>query len=188
MGADYLAYALMDSTIDGYYVVMEAIGDLIEQIDIQVTSGEMEDAPESINSLKRQILIMKRSLWPLREVIGSMSRKESGLVKDSTIIFIRDIYDHVIELIETLETSREVLSSLLDLHMSVVSKRMNEVMQVLTIIATIFIPLTFIAGVYGMNFLNIPELQWEYGYYLIWGIMIMIGLLLVGYFRRKKWF
>ena len=187
MGSDYLAYALMDSIIDNYFMVMEAIGDQIEDIDMKVSSGVMEDTPKVINSLKRQMLIMRRSLWPLRDVINNMSRNESGLIQEDTRLFIRDIYSHTIELIETLETFREVLSGLLDMHMSAMSNRMNEVMKTLTIIATIFIPLTFIVGIYGMNFANMPELSWKWGYYVTCVIMIAIALSLLVFFRRKKW-
>jgi magnesium transporter len=187
MGPDYLAYALMDSIIDGYFSVIEGMGDIIEDIDIKVSSEAMEEAPKMINTLKRQMLVARRSIWPLREVIASMTRNESGLIGESTRIYVRDIYDHTVELIETIETFRDILSGLLEMHMSAVSKRMNEVMQVLTIIATIFIPLTFIAGVYGMNFINMPELTWEYGYPITWVVMIAIAVVLMVYFRRKRW-
>jgi magnesium transporter len=187
MGPDYLAYSLLDSIIDNYFKVMESIGNWIESIDLEVSSGFMEDAPKVINAMKRQLLIIRRSLWPLRELINSMNRSESPLITDPVAIFIRDIYDHTVELIETMETFRDVLSGLLDMHMSSVSNRMNEVMKTLTIIATIFIPLTFIAGIYGMNFANMPELNWDWGYYMIWVAMITLALLLVLYFRRKHW-
>lgn len=187
MGPDYLAYSLLDSIIDNYFEVMESIGDWIESIDLEISSGFMEDAPKIINSMKKQLLIIRRSLWPLRELINSMTRSESPLITDPVAIFIRDIYDHTVELIETMETFRDVLSGLLDIHMSSVSNRMNEVMKTLTIIATIFIPLTFIAGIYGMNFANMPELNWDWGYYIVWVAMISLALLLVLYFRRKHW-
>jgi magnesium transporter len=187
MGPDYLAYSLLDSIIDNYFEVMEGIGNWIESIDLEISSGFMKDAPRIINSMKKQLLIVRRSLWPLRELINTMARSENTLITDAVAIFIRDIYDHTVELIETMETFRDVLSGLLDIHMSSVSNRMNEVMKTLTIIATIFIPLTFIAGVYGMNFANMPELNWDWGYYMVWIVMISLALLLVLYFRRKHW-
>jgi magnesium transporter len=187
MGPDYLAYSLLDSIIDNYFEVMEGIGNWIERIDLEISSGYMVNAPRIINSMKKQLLIVRKSLWPVRELINSMVRSESPLITDPVVIFIRDIYDHTVELIETMESFRDVLSGLLDLHMSSVSNRMNEVMKTLTIIATIFIPLTFIAGIYGMNFANMPELNWDWGYYVVWIVMISLALLLVLYFRRKHW-
>jgi magnesium transporter len=140
-----------------------------------------------MHALKREMIYVRRSVWPLREVINGLERAESPLIKQATGIFLRDVYDHTIQVIDTVETYRDMLSGMLDIYLSSVSNRMNQVMKVLTIIATIFIPLTFIAGVYGMNFKWMPELEWRWGYFLIVGIMLAIGILMVIYFRRKRW-
>ena len=133
------------------------------------------------------MIFLRKSVWPLREVIGRLERAESPLIQKTTGIFLRDVYDHAIQVIDNIETFRDMLSGMLDMYLSSVSNRMNEVMKVLTIIATIFIPLTFIAGVYGMNFKFMPELEWRWGYFLVWGVMIAVGVSLMVYFRRKKW-
>jgi magnesium transporter len=137
--------------------------------------------------LKREMIYLRKSVWPLREVISALERAESDLVKDSTGIFFRDVYDHTIQVIDTVETYRDMLSGMLDMYLSSVSNRMNEVMKVLTIIATIFIPLTFIAGVYGMNFKYMPELGWRWGYFIVLAFMLGLGVLMLIMFRRKKW-
>ncbi len=140
-----------------------------------------------IHRLKRQMIFLRKSVWPLREVISRMERAESPLLKKTTGIFLRDVYDHTIQVIDNIETFRDMLSGMLDMYLSSVSNRMNEVMKFLTIIGTIFIPLTFLAGVYGMNFRFMPELEWKYGYFVVWGVMIAVGASLLVYFRKKKW-
>jgi magnesium transporter len=145
------------------------------------------EALQVIHKLKRETLFLKRAVWPLREVVNSMLKMESHLIKDSTSIFLRDVYDHTIQAIETTETYREMVAGLQELYLSSVSNKMNEIMKVLTIIATLFIPLTFIAGIYGMNFEFMPELKWKFGYFAVWLIMLIAALGMFIYFRRKKW-
>jgi magnesium transporter len=187
LDADYLAYALMDTVVDAYFVALERIGDHIESIEDDIVSSPVPAHMQELHRLKREILFVRKSVWPLREEIGSIMKSESPLIKEGTVVFIRDLYDHTIRVIDIVETNRDILSSMHDTYLSSVSNRMNEVMKVLTIIATIFIPLTFIVGVYGMNFDNMPELRWHYGYYGIWGIMGSLGVGMVAYFRKQRW-
>jgi magnesium transporter len=186
-GDDYLAYALIDTIIDQYYVILENIGEVIEEIEVDLMSHPEIETLQQIYYLKREMIYLRKSVWPLREIIGTLDRSESELIKEETSRFLRDVYDHTIQAIDMVETYRDMLSGMLDLYLSSISNRMNEVMKVLTIIATIFIPLTFIAGIYGMNFDNMPELGWELGYYFIWVIMIIIAVFLVLYFKKKRW-
>lgn len=187
MGADYLVYALMDAVVDNYFTVLEKIGEDIEEIEEEIVANPAPETLQALHHLKRQMLILRKSVWPLREVIGRLERWELKLVKESTDIFLRDVYDHTIQVIDSVETFRDVLSGMLDVYMSSVSNRMNEVMKVLTIIATIFIPLTLVAGVYGMNFRYMPELDWTWGYPFVLLIMGLVGLMMIFYFRRRKW-
>ncbi len=192
-GSDYLAYALLDAVVDSYFVILEEVGEKIEDMEEELVSNPTTETLHEIHKLKREMIILRRSVWPLRELVSGMERAGSSLIHKDTEIYLRDVYDHTIQVIDTIETYRDMISGMLDIYLSSVSNRMNEVMKVLTIIATIFIPLTFIAGIYGMNFnpqsspLNMPELNWYYGYPAIWTVMFLIGLLLFLYFRRKKW-
>lgn len=186
-GPDYLAYALIDTVVDNYFDALETLGEKIEaQEEVLVVQPGTEDL-QQIHILKREMLLFRKALWPLREVIGCLSRGESALVQDSTLLYIRDVYDHTIQAIDTLETYRDIVSGMLDIYLSSVSNRMNQIMKVLTIISTIFIPLTFIVGVYGMNFKNMPELEWEWGYPLVWLLMITLFLAELKFFRNRKW-
>jgi magnesium transporter len=187
MGPDYLAYALLDSIVDDYFVVLEKLGEQVEDLEDELVSNPRKETLNRIHRLKRQMIFLRKSVWPLREVISRMERAESPLVLKATGIFLRDVYDHTIQVIDNIETFREMLSGMLDMYLSSVSNRMNEVMKFLTIIGTIFIPLTFLAGVYGMNFKFMPELEWRHGYFVLWGLMIAVGLSLLAYFRKKKW-
>ncbi len=187
MGADYLAYALLDAVVDSYFGILEQIGDQIEQLEDELV---MQPAPETmgrIHHFKREMILLRKAVWPLRELIGGLQRSESPLIAESTAIFLRDVYDHTIQIIDTVETFRDVLSGLLDLYLSSISNRMNEVMKVLTVIATVFIPLSFIAGVYGMNFDFMPELHWRWSYPLLWLVMLAVACGMYGYFRKKRW-
>jgi magnesium transporter len=188
MKSDYLAYALMDAVVDHYFLAVELIGDRIEEIDDQILEEPNPENIKEIHLLKRGILNMRKAVWPLREEIGTLGKNESGLIHQESKIFWRDLYDHTIQIIDMVETYRDILGGMHDTYLSSVSNRMNEIMKVLTIIATVFIPLTFIVGIYGMNFQNMPELKWTYGYYMVWGIMLAIGIGLMTYFKRKKWF
>jgi magnesium transporter len=186
-GADYLAYALVDSIVDGYFVVLETFGEYIEALEEELVADPDRKTLQKLNDMKRETIFLRKSIWPLREVISALQREESVLVEDSTRVYLRDVYDHTIQVIDTVETFRDILTGMLDIYLSSVSNRMNEVMKVLTVIATIFIPLTFIAGVYGMNFRFMPELGWRWGYPITWLIMVVIGVLMVVFFKRKKW-
>jgi magnesium transporter len=187
MGPDYLAYSLIDAVVDNYFIILENLGERVEALEEKLISDPKRETLHALHVLKREMIYLRKSVWPLREVISGLERAESGLIKEPTGIFFRDVYDHTIQVIDTVETYRDMLSGMLDIYLSSISNRMNEVMKVLTIIATIFIPLTFIAGVYGMNFKFMPELEWRWGYFLIVGIMLAIGLVMVIYFRRKRW-
>lgn len=193
MSSDYLAYALVDAVVDHYFVVLEHIGEKIETLDGEVSDNPKPECLRTIRSLKRQLIFMRKAVWPLREVIGALERTESDLIKESTEPYLRDLYEHTIQIIDTVETHRDMVSGLLDLYHTGISNRMNEVMKVLTIFATIFIPLGFLAGVYGMNFdtgvspFNLPELGFRFGYPMFWCAVILVGGGLLWFFRRKKW-
>lgn len=187
VGADYLLYTLIDTIIDYYYVILENIGDRLEAIEEDLLTDANGDSLNTLYRLKKEMAVVRRSVWPLREVVNKLERDELKLIKKDTRIFFRDVYDHTIQVIDTVETYRDMLSSMVDLYQSTISNKMNAVMKVLTIISTIFIPLTFIAGIYGMNFDYIPELNWHYGYFAVWAIMLALALMMIYLFRRKKW-
>ena len=187
-GPDYLAYALMDAVVDSYFLILEKIGEDIENIeDRLVISPEKEDL-HKVHQLRRDLIVLRKSVWPLREALSSMQRNETGMVKKSTEIYLRDVYDHTIQVIDTIESYRDMVVGMLDVYLSSLSNKMNEVMKVLTIIATVFIPLTFLAGVYGMNFVHFPELHYEWMYpWGFWIFTIMVIGLMLWYFERRKW-
>jgi magnesium transporter len=187
MRADYLAYSLMDAIVDNYFIILEKLGDKIEFLEEKLIATPGSETLKIIHDLKREMIFLRKSVWPLREVLGALERGDSSLVQDSTRIYLRDIYDHTIQVIDTIETFRDMLSGMLDIYLSSVSNRLNAVMKVLTIIATIFMPLTFLAGIYGMNFEFMPELGWRWGYPLIWMVMLGIGIFMLFYFKKKKW-
>ncbi|PIQ63116.1 MAG: magnesium and cobalt transport protein CorA [Bacteroidetes bacterium CG12_big_fil_rev_8_21_14_0_65_60_17] len=186
-GADYLAYALLDTIVDHYFHVIEYIGDEIDALEAEILARPSTEALARINRYKREVLSLRKSIWPLREVLGGLDRSDSGLITERTKMYLRDVYDHTIQVVDMLETYRDLLAGLTDLYMSTVSLKMNEVMQVLTIVGSIFIPLTFVAGIYGMNFEVMPELQWEYGYFAAWGLMVTLALGMLLFFKRRKW-
>ena len=186
-GADYLAYALMDLIVDNYFVTLEQFGDQVEFMEDEVVRRAVPATLQTVHHLKNHMIILRRSLWPLREVIARLERRESPLIHDATAVYFKDVYDHTIIAIDTVETYRDILSGLLDIYLSSVSNRLNEVMKVLTIIATIFMPLTFLAGVYGMNFKYMPELEWHYGYFALLGFMALLAGCMVLYFKKRKW-
>ncbi|MBT8507426.1 magnesium transporter [Methanomicrobiaceae archaeon CYW5] len=186
-GSDYLLYALVDSIVDNYFVVFEWIGEIIEEIEDELIHNPAPDILETIYALKRDLIYIRKVIYPLREVTAQLERGDSDLINDSTQVYFKDVYDHVIQLADYVETYRDMSSGMLDIYLSSVSNRMNEVMKVLTIIATIFIPLTFIAGIYGMNFAYMPELGWRMGYPSALGVMAVIVIIMLIYFRRKQW-
>jgi len=187
MKPDYLAYALIDTIVDHYFIVLEKLGEKIEGMEEELVTNPTPETLQNIHTLKRELIFLRKSIWPLREVISVLERGESSLIDESTGIYLRDVYDHTIQVIDTVETFRDMVSGMLDIYLSSISNKMNEVMKVLTIIATIFIPLTFVAGLYGMNFKYIPELEWHWGYFAVLFLMVIIGFVMVLYFRNKKW-
>lgn len=187
MASDYLAYAVVDAVVDGYFKVLERIADEMETLEQDLLNNPGPEVLRRIHHLKREMIFIRKSVWPLREVISSLDRGDSELIHEATRIFLRDVYDHTIQIIDTVETFRDILAGMLDTYLSVVNNRMNEVMKVLTVIATIFIPLTFIAGIYGMNFKFMPELEWHYGYFGILLVMLLVTLGMIFYFRKKDW-
>jgi magnesium transporter len=187
MGADYLAYTLLDSIVDDYFIILEKLGEKIEFLEEKLVTRPKPETLQTIHHLKREMIFLRKAVWPLREMISGLERNESSLIKESTRIYLRDVYDHTIQTIDTIETFRDMVSGMLDIYLSSVSNRLNSVMKVLTIIATIFMPLTFLAGIYGMNFKYMPELEWRWGYPFIWLIMIGIGTFMLVYFKKKNW-
>ena len=186
-GSDYLAYTIIDAIVDNYFIILEDMGEKIEGLQEDVISRPDPSNLKVIQDTKRHLVYLRRSIWPLREAISSMQRSESPLIGESIGPYMGDVYDHTIQVIETIETLRDTVSGTLDIYLSSMSNKLNEVMKVLTMIATIFIPLTFIAGVYGMNFKHMPELEWKWSYPVLWIAMVLLGSLMLIGFRRKKW-
>lgn len=186
-GADYLFFAILDSVIDNYFLVLENIDHKIEILEEEVYDNPTPDTAKKIQQVKKEVLKVRRYIFPVKELVNRLIDTESPLITKDTKLFLRDALDHSIEINESLQIYREMSMSLMEMYMSNMSNKMNEVMKVLTIMASIFIPLTFIAGIYGMNFDNMPELHWEYGYYMVWGLMIILFLGMMVYFKRKQW-
>jgi magnesium transporter len=187
LGPDYLLHSLIDAVVDNYFVILEEIGRRIERLEDELLESPTHKTSHAIHDLKRDLIYIRRSVWPLREVIGAMTKGDLPQLRDATAIYFKDVHDHTIQIIDTTESFRDMVSGMLDVYLSVISNRMNEVMKILTIFASIFIPLTFVAGVYGMNFKNMPEIYWHYGYYFALGIMAVTALGLLGFFKYKKW-
>jgi magnesium transporter len=187
MKADYLAYALVDSVVDSYFKILERFAERIESMEEELVSDPTEKIPQQIHAMKREAILLRKSVWPLREAISGLQRSESDLIGEVTSVYLRDVHDHTIQIIDTIESFRDMVSGMLDIYLSSISNKMNSIMKVLTIIATMFIPLTFVAGVYGMNFQFMPELKWKYGYAAVWAVMLTLAVVMVIYFRRKKW-
>jgi len=185
--SDYLGYALFDEIVDNYYVVLEGLGDTIEELEEEILNRPSQDSIEQLHALKREILFLRKAVWPLREMAQSLEREDHILISDVVRPYLRDVYDHTIHIIEIIDSYRDLLSGLLDLYMTTISNTMNNVMKVLTIIATIFIPITFVAGIYGMNFKYMPELEFEHGYFYALGLMGAITMVMIVYFHRKRW-
>lgn len=185
--SDYLAYALIDTIIDNYFVILEKLSDHMELLEEGLLTHPSHKTLQSIIALKHELLLMRKSIWPLREVINRLNKTETSLIATQTEPFIRDLYDHTIQIIDTIETLRDFTSSMVDVYLSSVSNRMNQIMKVLTIISTIFIPLTFLAGLYGMNFENLPELRWQYGYFALLGFMFIVSCIMMYFFYKKGW-
>jgi len=186
-GADYLTYALVDNLVDHYYTVLDAIEDKIETLEDSLLEKPDGSTKEKIHYLKKEVIRVRKSIAPLREAIGRFSKSDSPIIEESTITYIRDVYDHTIQIMDSVDNFRDVLNGLQDLYLSEISFRMNQVMQVLTIITTIFVPLSFLAGLYGMNFEYMPELHFRYGYFVLLGVMFLVGVGLVIWFKRQRW-
>jgi len=187
MGPDYLAYALMDAVVDNYFGILEKLGEEIESLEEQLIMEPTERTLQQIHNLKREMISLRKSVWPLREVLSGLERSGSSLINESVGIYLRDVYDHTIQIIDTIESFRDMVSGMLDIYLSSISNKMNSVMKVLTIIATIFIPLGFFAGVYGMNFRYMPGLEWPRSFGVFCLVMVLIGIGMLMYFRKKKW-
>ena len=187
MSSDYLAYALLDAVVDNYFAILERLGDKIEDMESELVGNPNQKILQAIHHLKGDVIFLRKSVWPLREVVSGLERGESKLIKKPTRVFFRDVYDHTIQVIDNVETSRDMVSGMLDIYLSSISNRMNEVMKVLTIFAAIFIPLTFIAGIYGMNFQYMPELNWRWGYFVVLAFMASAAIIMLFFFKKKKW-
>jgi magnesium transporter len=187
LGADYLAYALLDTVVDHYFVVLERFSEVTERLEETLIQHPDPNALGTLHALKRQMILLRKSIWPLREVVSGLQRVESPLITDATQLYLRDVYDHTVRVIDTIETLRDLLSGMLDIYLSGLSYRLNDVMKMLTVIATIFIPLTFLTSIYGMNFADMPELKWRWGYPAVWLLMVTVGGGMVYYFRKKRW-
>lgn len=186
-GSDYLAYSLIDSVVDGYFVIFEWLGERIEEVQERLVTDPTVANLQAIHSLKSEMINLRKAVWPLRDVISNLERVESPLIRKETLVFLRNVYGHTIEIIETIESYRDLISGMIDIYLSSISMKLNEVMKVLTIIATIFMPLTFIVGIYGMNFRHMPELSWRFGYPVVLLALLTVGVSMLVYFRRKKW-
>jgi magnesium transporter len=186
-GADYLFFALIDAIIDNYYVVLENINDRIDSLEAEVYDYPKPETAQRIQMLKKDVLKIRKWVFPVRDLVHRLKETEHPLITKDTKIYLRDALDHSTEINEDLHVYREMSMTLLEMYMSTVSNRMNEVMKVLTIMASIFIPLTFLAGIYGMNFENMPELQWKYGYYVLLAVMLLLFIFMLIYFRKKRW-
>ena len=187
-GSDYLMFAIMDAVVDHYFTLIETMSDRIETLeDILFLNEPEKDITQEIQELKREVLRIRKAVYPFREVVNRIEKIDNHLIDERTLTYIRDLYDHVVQVTESIDIYREMTWGLMDMYMTTISNKMNEVMKVLTIMASIFIPLTFMAGIYGMNFDNMPELHYRYSYYYLWGAMILVFVGLLWYFKRKKW-
>lgn len=188
MGVDYLMYKILDTIVDSYFIVLETLSAKIEIIEDSLIKMPSHENVQSIHNFKRDVLYLHKSIWPLREIINSISRIELPYIKESSHIYFRDVQNHIIQIIDTIDIYRELLNNMFEIYLSSVSNRLNQIMKILTIISTIFIPLSFLASLYGMNFRYMPELQSPIGYYVVVFIMIFIGIFMLIYFKKKHWF
>ena len=186
-GADFLTYSLVDAVVDHYFTILEAVGDVIEHVEAEVVQSPRPQTMHELHGLKREILIVRRAVWPVRDMLSALLRSESPLVSDNTRVFLRDVYDHAVRIIDTVETLRDVVGGIIDLYLSSVSNRTNEVMKALTVMASIFIPLTFIVGIYGMNFDFMPELRVWWAYPILWLFMASVATGMLWHFKRRGW-
>jgi len=187
MGTDYLAYALLDAVVDNYFVALEKIGEEVEDLQEELLTRPSPDLLRRLHRLRQEGMAFRKAVWPMREVVSLMERGDLPFIRQETLVYLRDVYDHIIQVIDAVETQRDLLAGMLDIYLSSISNRLNEIMKVLTIIATFFIPLTFITGLYGMNFKHMPELEWPWGYPAVLGLMLAVVVALLAYFRKNKW-
>jgi magnesium transporter len=187
LGPDYLLYSLLDAIVDNYFVLLQSVADRIEDVENAITSDPKPPDLDRVHRLRRELAYVRRVVWPLRDVVAELDRSDSPLVSDETRVYLRDLHDHVVQVTESVENFRDVLASLQDLYVSALSNRTNEVIRVLTIISTIFVPLTFLVGVYGMNFRHFPELEWRWGYPAFWAVSIVVVVALLAFLRRRGW-
>jgi len=186
-GADYLLYALLDLVVDHYFSILENFGEKIEDLETELLGNPDKNTLNKLHSLRRETLLLRRTIYPLREMVGKFEKLEEPIIHNDIKVFIRDLYDHTIKVIENIEVLRDMTSGLLDLYMNTTSNKMNEIMKVLTIMSAIFIPVTFIAGLYGMNFVNMPELAYKNGYFIVLGVMFIVVIGMLIFLKRKKW-
>lgn len=186
--ADYLLYRLIDIIVDNYYIVLDAIGGQIEEIEEEIYQKTSDQQFRKIQQLKKELIYLRKALYPLRDALSKLIKDESGFIEPSTLRYFSDIYDHVVHLIDSLDTYKDLSSGLMDIYINTLNTRTNEVMKVLTVISVIFMPLTFIVGVYGMNFEFMPELHYRLGYPIVWGVMLLSVIVMIRYFKYKKWF
>ena len=187
-GSDYLAYALLDNVVDHYYIIFDEIEDIIDELENKLLTDVDNSIKGLIHHLKRELLIIRKSIAPLREAVSQFSKSENPILDERTSVFVRDLYDHTVQIMDRIESYRDILNGLQDLYLSEISFKMNQVMQVLTVVTTIFVPLSFLAGLYGMNFEYIPELHVKNGYFILLGVMFVIFISSLIYFKRRKWF
>jgi len=186
-GCDYLAYALIDAIVDHYFLILEKLGENIETLEEDLLENPSPETLQTLHEMKREMIYLRKQIWPIREIINGLVKSESSLIQEQMHVYFRDVYDHTIQIIDTIESYRDILAGMLDIYLSTVSNKMNEVMKVLTIIATIFIPITFVAGIYGMNFKFMPELEWRWGYVMVWAIIVVVAGIMIGFYKKKKW-
>jgi magnesium transporter len=186
-GCDYLAYALLDAVVDQYFLILEEAGDAAEELEEELLTDPDARILEKLHDLKRNMIYMRKQVWPMRELVGGLTKETVSPLQEETRFFLSDVYDHIVQITDTIESYRDLLNGMVDLYMSMAGHKMNEVMKLLTIVATIFIPVTFVAGIYGMNFAFMPELQWRYGYAAVWAVMILVVAGLLLFFKKKKW-
>lgn len=186
--ADYLLYRLIDIIVDNYYIILDEVGQQIEQVEDDIYERPTNHTFQKIQKIKKELIYLRKALYPLRDALSKVAKDETGFIDAGSMRYFDDVYDHVVHLIDSMDTYKDLTSSLVDIHINTMNTRMNEVMKVLTVISTIFMPLTFIVGIYGMNFDNMPELHWQWGYYEVWIGMVLIVFGMIWYFKYKKWF
>ncbi|MFA5087957.1 MAG: magnesium/cobalt transporter CorA [Candidatus Omnitrophota bacterium] len=187
MKADYLSYSLLDATVDNYFLILEKFGERIEDLEDGLINHPAPETLQEMHDLKQELIFLRKSIWPLREVISGLERSETLLIDPMTDAYFRDLYDHTIQVMDSIETYRDMTSSMLDIYLSSISNKLNDVMKRLTVFTSIFMPLTFLTGLYGMNFRHMPELEWWAGYYALLGIMLVLAVSMLIYFKRKRW-